>query len=349
MPESSLDAGRPDLTVEHQSPMPADIVHGLVSIVIPCYRGERWLPAAIESCLRQSYELVEVIVVDDASPDSSAEIAERYSRSDARVKVIRRLHNGGVSRAFNSGFHVARGEFFSRLAQDDVFEPSAVGRMVETLRSRGPRTGLAYCDIARIDQSGKRLRDLMTPQPERALFCSNDIFFCVMWTREVWQAVGAFNPEMDSAEDFDYWVRTAERFQIAKCEGPPALLWRQHASMGTIQLAAKQEPIRIKILIRAARNGRLQFDGRWVGRRIGAGFAHLELAYVLERQRSYVRAVAHILRSLLEWPFGFPETATRLPWVHRLRLLARLLARLFCIIPAGEHDPADKTCLKRGS
>jgi glycosyltransferase involved in cell wall biosynthesis len=324
--------------------MTTDTVPGLVSIVIPCYKGEPYLQAAVESCLRQTYQLLEVIVVDDASPDGCAEIADRYSRLDRRVRLVRRPENGGVSRAFNSGFETARGQFFARLAQDDEFEPTAIGRMVETLRTCGPRTGLTYCDVAHIDQAGNRLRDLVTPSPKKALFCGNDIYFCVMWTRDVWQTIGCFNPEMDAAEDFDYWVRTVERFQLAKCDGPPALLWRQHASMGTIQYSAKQEPIRINILIRAARNGRLRFDSRWTGRQVGAGFAHLELAYMLDRQGSYARAVGHVLLSFLEWPFRFPKTATRLPWIHRVRLLASLLARLLCILPAGDRGPADESC-----
>src|SRR6516165_8538835 len=78
----------------------------LVSVVIPCFRGERFLAKAVESCLGQAYPLIEIIVVDDASPDSCAAIAERYALADGRVRVVRRPSNGGVSRAFNSGYEV---------------------------------------------------------------------------------------------------------------------------------------------------------------------------------------------------------------------------------------------------
>jgi glycosyltransferase involved in cell wall biosynthesis len=91
-------------------------ISGLVSIVIPVYGGTRFLGEAIESCLAQTYRDIEIIVVDDASPDESAEIAEGYARRDARVRLVRRAINGGVSRAFNSGFDVARGEYLTRLA-----------------------------------------------------------------------------------------------------------------------------------------------------------------------------------------------------------------------------------------
>src|SRR5437870_5661637 len=99
----------------------SSVVPGRVSIVIPCYGGASYLAEAIESCLRQTFANIEIIIVDDASPDDSAEIAERYARQDKRVTVIRHSKNGGVSRAFNSGFRIATGEYFARLAQDDRF------------------------------------------------------------------------------------------------------------------------------------------------------------------------------------------------------------------------------------
>src|SRR5438477_12732943 len=88
-------------------------VPGLVSVVIPCYNGAAFLAEAIESCLRQTYRDLEIIVVDDASPDHCAEIAGRYAAADSRVRVLRRARNGGVSSALNTGFRRARGEYFS--------------------------------------------------------------------------------------------------------------------------------------------------------------------------------------------------------------------------------------------
>lgn len=307
--------------------MSNEVVPGLVSIVMPCFRGERWLTEAIESCLSQSYGRLELIVVDDASPDSCAAIADSFSQTDPRVKVLRQPENGGVARAFNAGFAVAQGEFFTRLAQDDVLEADAIERMVKTLQSRRPRAGLVYCDIAFVDETGGWLRDLATPEPERALLFGNDILFCVMWTRQVWDTIGGFDPNTDSAEDFDYWVRVAAEFPLARCDGPPALRWRQHGGMGTVQSAQKQQPIKANILIRAARDGRFQFNRRWLGRHIGGAFGHLEMAYSLAQQQRCGKAALHTLLSLVEWPFCFPASASRLPWWHRPRTLASFSGR----------------------
>jgi len=93
-------------------------VDSLISIVIACYRGDRFLAEAIESCLKQTYQNCEIILVDDASPDRCAEIAEGYAQTDSRLRVVRHPTNGRASRAFNTGFESACGEFMTRLAQD---------------------------------------------------------------------------------------------------------------------------------------------------------------------------------------------------------------------------------------
>ena len=174
-----------------------------VSIVVPCYKGESYLAQALESCLNQTWPDLEIIVVDDASPDRCAEIADEFARRDPRVRVIRRPQNGGVSRAFNTGFDAAKGEYLTRLAQDDVFMPQAVAIMAAHLAAH-PETGLVYCDELRIDEQGGVIGERKKPGPETALTEGNKVGMCVMWRRSVWERTGKFNPEFDTAEDYDY-------------------------------------------------------------------------------------------------------------------------------------------------
>ena len=128
----------------------------LASVVIPCYNGAKFLPEAIESCLRQSHRELEIIVVDDASPDNCAEIAGRYARQDGRIRVIRHEKNGGVWRPFNTGFNAARGEYMIRLGQDDFFHEDTVAAMVSHLESN-PAVGLTYGNLQPITEDGARL------------------------------------------------------------------------------------------------------------------------------------------------------------------------------------------------
>ncbi len=211
----------------------------LVSIVIPCYGGEAYLAQAIESCLAQTYANLEILVVDDASPDRCAEIAAQFCERSPAVKLIRRPENGGVSRAFNTGYSVARGVYFTRLAQDDVFREDAIELMVNYLQDH-PELGLTYCDCEMVDPELKPLRRWVTGEPETALLEDNDLGLCVMWRREVWERVGSFDPEFDAAEDYEYWLRASKQFRFGKCEGQAPFYLRLHPEMGSTRLEVRQ-------------------------------------------------------------------------------------------------------------
>lgn len=211
----------------------------LVSIVIPCYRGEQYLEQAIESCLCQTYGAIEVIVVDDRSPDRCAQIAKKYCQKDPRVRLIRRWRNGGVARAFNTGYRAARGMYFTRLAQDDVFRKNAVERMVEYLRAH-PEVGLVYGDMLKIDEQGHPLDLYSTREPNKALTDGNRVGLWVMWRRQVWENLRGFDPLFDTIEDYEFFCRVAKLFPIARLEGEPGLEFRQHPQMGSIVYKSRQ-------------------------------------------------------------------------------------------------------------
>lgn len=212
----------------------------LVSVVIPCYRGERYLPEAIESCLRQTERAIEVIVVDDASPDGCAAVAERYAAADPRVRLVRHPRNLGVSEAFNTGFRQAAGQYFARLAQDDLFREDAVAFMLDHIR-RDPAVGLVYCDMQLIDADGRFQHLLPTEEPDRALLPCHRAGVCVLWTRTAWEAVGPFDSRYDAADDYEFFLRLSRRFRLMKCHGQAPFYFRYHAEQGGVQLAGQQD------------------------------------------------------------------------------------------------------------
>jgi len=197
-----------------------------VSIVIPCYKGEAHLARAIESGLGQTFHALEVIVVDDKSPDRCATIADGYALRDSRLRVIRRETNGGVARAWNTGFCAANGEYMLRLAQDDRLKPSAVETMVAFLDERSD-VGLTYAPMDIVDAEGSLLATFVTPE-QGALYPRNEVGLCVMWRRSVWERVGTFDPKCDFAEDYDYWLRVGRKFSIARCTERPLLEFLHH-------------------------------------------------------------------------------------------------------------------------
>ena len=90
-----------------------------ISIVVPIYNVEKYLAECIESIQNQSYKNLEIILVDDESPDNSGKIAEKYASNDERIKVIHKK-NGGLSDARNAGIEVATGDYLMFVDSDDL-------------------------------------------------------------------------------------------------------------------------------------------------------------------------------------------------------------------------------------
>jgi glycosyltransferase involved in cell wall biosynthesis len=271
------------------------MVPGLVSIVIPCYRGARFLEEAIESCLGQTYSDIEVIVVDDASPDDCAEIAERYARRDWRVRLVRRDVNWGVSRAFNSGFELARGEYFARLAQDDRFREDAIDIMVRHIKAH-PDAGLVYCDTQTIDEEGVIMGWSRAADPDEFRADRRCLGVCVLWPRAVWDKVGRFDPEFDTAEDYEYWRRIIKHFPLSKCPDEAPMFFRVHPLQGSNRSAIRQEF--------AHWNARARHCGsRWEAWRL-KGRCYTEVAYIHRRHGRIASTLSCLMASAWYWPFS---------------------------------------------
>lgn len=101
----------------------------LISIIIPCYNVERYVEQCIRSIMGQSYNNIEIIAVDDGSPDNSPQILDKLANEDCRIKVIHK-QNAGVSAARNSGLDVASGDYIVFVDGDDYLAPDYVDYML---------------------------------------------------------------------------------------------------------------------------------------------------------------------------------------------------------------------------
>jgi len=122
----------------------------LVSIIIDNYNYARYLAAAIDSALAQTYPLTEVIVVDDGSTDGSLDIIRGYG---SRVRTVFKA-NGGQASAFNAGFEISQGSIVIFLDSDDLLHPKAAERMARAFEA--PGTVRAHCRMDVIDAEGRR-------------------------------------------------------------------------------------------------------------------------------------------------------------------------------------------------
>ena len=100
-----------------------------VSIIIPIYNVEQYLRRCVDSVLQQTLENIEIILVDDGSPDNCPLICDQYKAQDNRVKVVHKK-NGGLSSARNAGLKIATGEYILFLDSDDWIEPETAEELV---------------------------------------------------------------------------------------------------------------------------------------------------------------------------------------------------------------------------
>jgi glycosyltransferase involved in cell wall biosynthesis len=124
---------------------------GRVSVIIPTYNRAEYLHEAVSSALQQTHDDLEVLVLDDASTDSTRNVVTAFD--DPRIRYIRHPENLGPNRNWRRGIQAARGEFFCFLPDDDMLEPTFVERLVEALR-RDSELVLAFCDHWVMDADG---------------------------------------------------------------------------------------------------------------------------------------------------------------------------------------------------
>lgn len=100
-----------------------------ISVIVPVYKAEKFLATCIESILNQTYGNLEIILVDDGSPDSCGKICEKYALSDSRVKVVHQK-NAGVAAARNVGLDLAEGDYVTFVDSDDYIQPQMYEKMI---------------------------------------------------------------------------------------------------------------------------------------------------------------------------------------------------------------------------
>ncbi len=204
----------------------ANFKHGqtdeLVTVIIPLYNRCKYIEETINSVLNQTYQKVELIVVDDGSTDGSFEIALRLSELNNFVVITHPNRiNKGQSAAINLGLQQSKGEYIAILDSDDLFEVDKLERQVEFL-VKNLDVGLVYGLGEAIDENGKLLYEigsdyhLKSNSPSEILL---DCYFLLpqnaLARRNSYEKVGFFNESYRAAQDHDMLIRLAESARVA--------------------------------------------------------------------------------------------------------------------------------------
>ncbi len=292
----------------------------LVSVVIPCYKQAHLLPESIGSVLEQTYAPVEVVVVDDGSPDGTKEVALSYPG----VRCIRQ-NNQGLSAARNTGFRGSRGKYIMFLDADDRLTPHALEAHLRCFAEH-PEALFVVGDIDLIETDGSYRESPRWPLLEanfyeemlRVNHVANTI--AVMFRRSALEQLGDFDISLPAAEDYEMLLRAARLFPSAHHRTVVAQYRRYDASMsknGVLMLRAMQRVMYGQIpwvkgnarLEAAHRRGRIYWRERY-------GAVTIKEMYRLFRRGDLVRAT----RAFLALVWHVRERLLLLPWKHRRRV-----------------------------
>lgn len=201
-----------------------------ISVVLPTYNGLRYLPGAVENCLRQQSVELELVIVDDGSRDGTA--GYLATLTDARIKIITQPQNRGLPCALNTGFAQTTGEYLTWTSDDNLYAPDALATMAAYLDEH-EEIAMVCAPYWEIDEAGNTLR--LNPLPSvEDIWTNNPVGACFLYRKSVYETIGQYDPEARFIEDYEYWLRVSQRFQIANIE-TPLYYYRLHPASLTTQ------------------------------------------------------------------------------------------------------------------
>ena len=222
-----------------------------LSVILPVRDAARTLESAVQSCLDQSFEAFELLIVLNGSRDASGELADTMARRDARVRVLVSAEEGGVTEAMRVGVEAAACPVIARMDADDISQPERFARQWDALE-HDCSLGVVSCLVRLETPLGEGMQRyvdwvnaLRTPEDvsrERFVECPV-IQPSTMMRRETLEAAGGYRPT-EWAEDHDLWLRMlATGVRIGKVEeelfewrDSPGRLTRSHEMYGEAQV-----------------------------------------------------------------------------------------------------------------
>lgn len=182
-----------------------------VSVVMPVWNGEKYLRAAVESILSQTFQDFELIAADDGSKDGTIAILESYS--DPRVRILR-LDHGGIVLTLNRGVMAAHADLIARQDADDISCPTRLAKQVEAM-ARAPSAVLCYTDALVLRDGKSAAQPSRFPRTKALLalrLCYQNpiVHSTVLFRKEAFLRSGGYQSSERHAEDFALWGRMLE-------------------------------------------------------------------------------------------------------------------------------------------
>lgn len=195
-----------------------------VSIVIPVYNTEKYIAECIESCLNQTYDDYEIIIVDDGSTDKTGDIICGYREANKDKITVIHKENGGTASALNTGLEMMKGEWFKWVSADDVLDRHAIRDMMFLIdQVPNNQQYIFYTNFLRIDKNGKVIephdepdrshldRDLKAVELLHHFYGNGSTS---MIHKNLFHIVGMFREGISHNEDLEFWMRACIKFKM---------------------------------------------------------------------------------------------------------------------------------------
>jgi glycosyltransferase involved in cell wall biosynthesis len=226
-------------------------IEGLVSIVMPTYRGDRYIGATLATIAAQRYSHWELLVVEDGPGGATESIVMDFARllPEGRVTYARNARNQGAAYSRNVAFSRARGEYVALLDCDDRWQPNHLAQSVEALSD--PAIDVVYSSVLMFEDETELLLDVWGPKPADVADFPYSLFHrnfvtpsATVLRRRVLADVGPWDSQFKYCEDLDFWLRCAAagvRFQhIGGCH---CLYRKNHAGATTSRDCGTREEL----------------------------------------------------------------------------------------------------------
>lgn len=205
----------------------------LVTVICLCFNQKRFVAEALQSVLSQTYQPIELIVVDDGSTDGSAEVIRECLQAFPTATFLELGENLGTTRAFNAGLQLAKGEYIADLAGDDVFRPDRIQKQMATFEKLDASYGVVFSDALLIDENSQPIGtfyprnpdgSLLNPVPQGNVYASilRSYSVCaptILTRKSVYDALGGYDESL-IYEDFDFFVRSARQYRYQYIDEP---------------------------------------------------------------------------------------------------------------------------------
>jgi glycosyltransferase involved in cell wall biosynthesis len=267
-PSTSAPAASPAVSSTTSAPVaPSSTAVPEVAVLMTAYNAERYIAAAVQSVLDQTFAEFELVVVDDGSTDGTLRLLQDFARRDPRVRIISRP-NTGLTGALNDGLATIRSPLVARMDADDLCLPNRLELQVRYMREH-PECVLLGCQTELIDPHGLHIgyahwaTDHETIDAELLRGIGGTVPHPgAIMRRDAVVAVGAYRDQYNNSEDLDLWLRLAERGRVANL--PDVLLrYRRHYDSVCHNKFENQRRIKRSIVSEAYQRRGLTMPADW--------------------------------------------------------------------------------------